>query len=593
VVLVLGLGSVATLAGAEWIRERLILQDFALAGAVGEVQRRVATVHLWLEEYVTGDEVPQGEMLLSLDRARRLVDAMIAGGEVDGGRFRLEPLADRRALVQASAVRARLEEFDTISRQRKQGYDRGLQVGIGSPVDTEYDRVFDRLITESLGLEETIAGGVERSLRRARILSRAIVIAWTAIVALAVGGLWTRERRRLAAEEALAASREQLLQAQKLEAIGRLAGGIAHDINNYLAAITAQCERVKMKTAPGDPVAERMDQAVETAFKASSLIRRLLAFSRPQPVRREVVDLNEVMVSLEPMMRRLLGEDVVLETRLAPGLWPVELDPSQLEQVLVNLLVNAREAMPAGGRAVVDTANLRSEPGAGGNGGEMVVVTVTDTGVGIRPEVRDKIFEPFVTTKSGTGSSGLGLATVYAVVTGAGGRLRVDSELGEGTEITVYLPRSRSEPIARPPRRVAEALPRGSESLLLIEDNDDLRESMRTILADLGYRVRAAAGAAEALAVFEQIAEEVDLVISDVVMPETSGPQVVDRLRQRRPGLAVLFISGTAGNLILRHGLRRGEFDLLEKPFSAETLARTVRELLDREPAAPPDPAAG
>jgi signal transduction histidine kinase/CheY-like chemotaxis protein len=424
---------------------------------------------------------------------------------------------------------------------------------------------------------------MSRNRERARRLLQSVVASWIVVLGAGVAGLAIVQRRRRAAEAALRESERQLLQAQKMEAVGRLAGGIAHDINNYLAAITAQCERVKMKTAADDPTAARMEEAIETAFKASSLIRRLLAFSRRQPLRREVIDLNAVVADLEPMIHRLLGDDVRLATRLAPGLWSVEIDPAQLEQVIVNLLVNAREAMPGGGRVTIDTANLRSD--AGGEGREMVVLAVADTGTGIPPEVRDKIFEPFFTTKEESGSSGLGLATVYGIVAQHGGRIRVDSEPGAGTEFTLYFPRSAK---AAPPARAAERrteLPRGAEAVLLIEDNDDFRESARAILADLGYRVEAAAGGDEALAAFERAAGGFDLVISDVVMPDRSGPEIVDLLRERKPGLRVLFISGTSGNLILRHGLRRGEFDLLEKPFSLDALARTLREILDRAPA--------
>ena len=566
--------------GVTRLRERLALGDFALLAAVSDLERSVATAHLWLEEYVSGDTVPEGEIDAGLERARRLAAVILEGGAADGGRYRLEPMDDAGARSRAAAVRTLLDQFGELSRRRREGFARGAEVGIGSPLDVEVDRAFRQLFEETAALERVLVRRMNRNRDRAQRLLLSVVAAWIVLLAAGVVGLAIVQRRRRATEAALHDSELQLLQAQKMEAVGRLAGGISHDINNYLAAITAQCERVKMKAAPGDPTAARMEEAIQTAFKASSLIRRLLAFSRRQPVRREVIDLNTVVSDLEPMIRRLLGDDVRLETGLAPGLWNVEIDPAQLEQVIVNLVVNAREAIPGGGRVRIDTANL--DAGAGLEAGERVALAVGDTGSGILPAVRDKIFEPFFTTKEESGSSGLGLATVYGIVTQHDGRIRVDSEPGAGTTFTLDFPRS-SAPAPAPRRAERKAdLPRGSEAVLLIEDNDDVRRSAQALLAELGYRVDAAGSGAEALATFERAGGGFDLVISDVVMPDQSGPEVVDLLRERKPQLRVLFISGTSGKLILHHGLRRGEFDLLEKPFSLDTLAHTIRDILDR-----------
>jgi nitrogen-specific signal transduction histidine kinase/ActR/RegA family two-component response regulator len=414
------------------------------------------------------------------------------------------------------------------------------------------------------------------------------------IVALAVTGVAARERRRAEAEAALREREEELFRARKIEAVGRLAGGIAHDINNYLAAITAQCERVKMKAEPGGPLEERMGRVIETSFKASHLIKQLLAFTRRQPLRLRVLDLNRVVEGLVPMMHRLLGEDIRLEARLAPGLWRVKADPSQFEQVIVNLMVNAREAMPAGGRVTVETAN---RPAAGGDGsgvlgGDAVELAIADDGPGIDQAIRDKLFEPFFTTKEDRGGSGLGLATVYGIVTGAGGTVEVESTPGAGARFVIRLPRTFEEERPEPVPAAASAIG-GREHVLLVDDNEDFRVSTRDSLTALGYRVTEAADGEAALAAFVD-GDGVDVVISDVRMPGLSGPAAVDRMRQRRPGLKILFISGSSGSAILLQGFEPGEFDVLAKPFSVEELDRRIRGLVAGAPpaAVPPEDAA-
>ena len=290
---------------------------------------------------------------------------------------------------------------------------------------------------------------MRRAERRALVVFAVLQGVWLAVVGLAAWGLQSRERHRRRAEAALLRSEAQLLQAQKMEAVGRLAGGLAHDINNYVTAITSQCELVRMKAPSGERVAQKMDLVIATAGKIAALVRRLLAFSRQQPVQPQVVDLNAVVEGLERMMRGLLGDDVQLETRLCDGLWRVEVDPSQVEQIVVNLLVNAREAMPTGGTVTIETANvgpghddLRSSPLA--RPGEHVMLAVSDSGVDIPPELRGRLFEPFFTTKGGTSTSarGLGLATVYGIVQQNGGHVSVASEVAKGTAFKIYLPRT-------------------------------------------------------------------------------------------------------------------------------------------------------
>jgi two-component system, cell cycle sensor histidine kinase and response regulator CckA len=418
----------------------------------------------------------------------------------------------------------------------------------------------------------------------ARLRLGVLLVGWLSLIAVSAAGLWSRERHRRQAETALRHSEAQLLQSQKMEAVGRLAGGLAHDINNYVTAITSQCELVRMKAEPR--TAEKMDMVIATAGKITGLIRRLLAFSKQQPVDPRVIDLNDVVEGLQGMMKQLIGEDVQLDTFLAGDLWPARVDPAQVEQIVVNLLVNAREASPRGGKVTIETANavldrdyLSNNPTV--KAGEYVLLAFSDSGSGIAPEIQDRIFEPFFTTKEGTEARGLGLATVYGIVKQNGGHVAVYSEVGQGTTFRIYFPRS-SEARALPEGQALNArLAGGSEAILLVEDNDELRGAARGILEALGYRVTAAANGNEALATFEDLGGDVDLVICDVVMPGMSGQEVVDRIRTKSPETRVIFMSGYTDNVVLRHGILEGEFEFLEKPFSADRLAAKIRQVLE------------
>lgn len=423
------------------------------------------------------------------------------------------------------------------------------------------------------------------------------LIAWGLLVVLAAWLVARRERRRAAAERALRESERRLHQAQKMDALGRLAGGVAHDVNNYLAAIRTQCELVERRARAGraDPeeVARKMELVVATVLKASSLVERLLAFGRRQESYPELVDLNGVVESFERMMGGSLGEGVTLETRLAPDLPAVEADLSQLEQVLANLVVNARDAVTGagGGRIRVETA------AAGAPGRERVCLAVSDTGPGIPAAIRDQIFDPFFTTREDVGASGLGLATVYALVEEAGGRVEVESEpgrRGSGEWTTVF--RVLLPPAGRErPRREASGRERSGtggvaggagrgERILLVDDSPELREAVRSLLEAQGYAVTAVAGRDEALAA--GAAHGFDLVVTDVRLRDGSGPELVEGLRAEGGPLPALYMSGFTDRIALRTGAARGEEGgeafFVKKPFSGEGLARMVRELLDR-----------
>lgn len=583
-ILALGVISVALWLGTDLTRSRVTAQDVALIRAAAEVRVSVSVAHLWLEEYVSGDTGGNLEQVWrNLDRAEAMARSMLEGGGSGPAGTRLQPLESPELRRRAEELLRQVVVLRQKARLRQEGRTRGEDTGIGSASDAEFDRLFDRLSREAQGLELAVERQMEADQRRMGLLLWTLLLGWMSLIGIAAAGLWNRERQRRLAEAALRHSEAQLLQAQKMEAVGRLAGGLAHDINNYVTAITSQCELVRMKAEPR--VAEKMDMVIATAGKITALVRRLLAFSRQQPMDVRVIGLNEVVEGLGGMMKRLLGEDVELRTYLAPGLWPVRVDPGQVEQIVVNFVVNAREAMPRGGKITIETANvsldeeyLRSNPMV--KPGEYVLMAVSDSGSGIPPEIRDRIFEPFFTTKEGTEARGLGLSSVYGIVKQNGGHVAVYSEVGKGTTFRVYLPRS-SEAAADAPAPALAAVPsRGAESVLLIEDNDELRGATRSLLEVLGYQVFAAANGAEALDLFDRLNGRVELVVCDVVMPGMSGPEVVERLRARKPDLRSLFMSGYTDNVVVRHGILEGELEFLEKPFSAERLASKVREVL-------------
>jgi PAS domain S-box-containing protein len=378
---------------------------------------------------------------------------------------------------------------------------------------------------------------------------------------------------------------EQLLQAQKMEAIGQLAGGVAHDFNNLLTVIGGYSDFIRMASPVGDGRRQDAAEIRRAADRAALLTQQLLAFSRRQVLRPAVVAVNAVVDEASRMLRRLIGEDVELELRLAPDAGAVLIDAGQLQQVLMNLAVNARDAMPLGGRLAIETAAAeiaRETPAqpAPLAPGPYVRLAVRDTGTGMSPDVLGRIFEPFFTTKEVGIGTGLGLSMVYGIVTQSGGRLRVHSAQRAGTTFEVFFPRVEGPAPGAAAAPVAPAIG-GTETVLLVEDDAAVRRLAEQALTRAGYRVLAATGAGEALRLAAAIAGPVDLVVTDVVMPEMPGPALVERLVGARPGLRVLYVSGYADDTVARYGLSEERVSFLAKPFSPETLARRVREVLD------------
>jgi two-component system, cell cycle sensor histidine kinase and response regulator CckA len=362
-------------------------------------------------------------------------------------------------------------------------------------------------------------------------------------------------------------------QSQRLEAVGRLAGGIAHDFNNLLTGILSYSDLILQELRPNDPLRSDVEQIRDAGHRAAGLTRQLLAFSRRQLLRPRVVSLNTLVDELQPMLQRLLGSEVALEAELQPDLGTILVDPSQIEQALVNLILNARDALPSGGQVRIVTAETELE------GEAFVSVSVSDTGAGIDEATQSRIFEPFFTTKQG-GGRGLGLSTVYGIVEQAGGRIALQSAPGQGSTFTLYFPRywGPEAPIGAIPQRMPEV---GTETLLLVEDEAAVRSSVRRLLEWHGYTVLEARNGTEALRVFESHRDAIDLVLTDVVMPEMGGHELVERLRAERADLRVLFMSGYTERAFTSDGSMPPRTGYLEKPFTVETLMRRLREVLD------------
>ena len=380
----------------------------------------------------------------------------------------------------------------------------------------------------------------------------------------------------------------QLYVAQKIEAVGRLSGGIAHDFNNLLGVIIGYSQVLIKKLGPGNALLEHAEEIEKAGQRAASLTRQLLAFSRQQVLAPAVLNLNALITDMGKMLHRLIGEDIELELKLSQAIGRVKADQSQLEQVIMNLVINARDALPQGGTLKIETVNetldeayTRQHPGS--KAGRFVMISVTDSGTGMTPETLAHLFEPFFTTKERGKGTGLGLATVYGVVKQSGGYISVESEVGKGSCFKVYLPEI-DEPVsvASPPPPPTETF-RGTETILLVEDADALRKLAFTLLEQNGFHVLAAASGLEALKMLEGKHDKIELLLTDVIMPGINGRVLAGRLAAMQPGLKVLYMSGYTDSTIADHGVLDAGTSLLHKPFSEEALIQKVREVLDSE----------
>ena len=394
-------------------------------------------------------------------------------------------------------------------------------------------------------------------------------------------------------EKQLAQTQEQLSHAQRMEAVGRLAGGIAHDFNNMLSVILGYSISLLDSLPHDSTMRVDVDEIRRAGERASQLTRQLLAFGRQQVLNPKVLDLNDVVAEVNRMLRRVLGEDIEVVTRLTVPLWKVKVDRGQFEQVLTNLMVNARDAMPQGGTITIESAHaifdedyVREHPGAAS--GPHVVLAVSDTGVGMDKQTQTRVFEPFFTTKEQGKGSGLGLAMVFGTVKQSGGHIWLYSEPGRGTTFKLCFPRCESAAeVFEPFQHSAQSpMPRGDETILLVEDDTQLRSLARRILLRQGYNVLDAGGPREAIELSASFAGRVDMLLSDVIMPRMSGRELAAHLTKARPEMCVLYMSGYTDNAIVHHGVLDPDVELLQKPITPGALTRRVRELLDRAAAA-------
>lgn len=378
---------------------------------------------------------------------------------------------------------------------------------------------------------------------------------------------------------------DQILQAQKMDAIGKLAGGIAHDFNNLLTVINGYCELLTSGLQPGDGIREPLDEIHNAGERAATLTRQLLAFSRKAVLTPVVLDLNELLTNLQKMLSRLIGENIELKVVLNPSVWKVKVDPSQMEQVIVNLVVNARDAMPQGGKVVIETTNVEFDENYANQHPETqhrqyVQVSVSDTGCGMDAAIQSRIFEPFFTTKAPDKGTGLGLSVVHGIVKQSGGRVEVQSEVGVGTTFRIYLPMAIDEaPASRlivPKRSRA-----GKETILLVEDEAGVRTLARLILEKQGYKVLDAKNGEEAITLSKNFPGIIDIMVTDTVMPKMSGTQLAQHLAASRPKMKVLYLSGYTDDAVVHHGIMDTETPFLQKPFTLESLTNKVRDLLD------------
>jgi signal transduction histidine kinase/ActR/RegA family two-component response regulator len=574
----------------------LILIGLGLAAQNERVYRARAVGQTAVQAKILAGSVPAALSFNDAAALQEYVDALAANPDIAAaGVYGLS--GDLAAAFRRSGA----PPPPRMTARRQSGYEGGV-VQATEPVsqgDAPLGAVFLRTAPEP----------AMRFLRRQGPLSLLILMAVLVVAAMlrATGELQSRARALAEANQNLtlemqerAKAERALVQSQKMESLGQLTGGVAHDFNNLLTVIMGGLETIgrQMDGLPDNAQTARLgrarDMAVQGAERAAQLTTRLLAFARRQPLQRNVVDANKLIAGMADLINRTLGGSISVETVLAAGLWRTEADQSQIENALLNLAINGRDAMPDGGRLTIETANVFLDEAyvASQNetvpAGQYVMIAVTDQGVGMDRETLQHVFEPFFTTKEVGKGTGLGLSQVYGFVRQSGGSVRVYSELGEGTTVKIYLPRMAAEHTAAEPNAepVAPASVRGQETILLVEDHDELRAYSSGILRELGYQVLTAANGMEAIATLDDQAD-IALLFTDVVLPGgMNGRQIADEALRRRPGLKVLFTTGYTRNAIVHNGAVDRGVELIVKPFGFDQLALKVRRILDGEPQA-------
>jgi PAS domain S-box-containing protein len=493
----------------------------------------------------------------------------------------VDPMSQRILLANAMAGRLLACPADALA---------GLRLAelhdpdVWSRIEPRYTQV---LLEERPALFETVLLSRDGGERLAEVSATRLELEGQAVTVVELRDI--TESRRI--EGALRHAEEQLRQSQKMEAVGRLAGGVAHDFNNLLTAIQGSCELLLLRLDPEDPLRRYAEEIQKSGARGGLLTRQLLSFGRREVLAPRILDVRAVVSEMDYMLKRLVGEDVDYVTRFGSRVASVRADQGQIEQVLMNLVVNARDAMPDGGRLTVEISNVELDAAycrnySGTEPGAYVLLGVSDTGCGMTPDVQSRVYEPFFTTKERGRGTGLGLSTVYAIVTQWGGHIGLYTEPGRGTSFKVYLPLAgeagKAEVAPSAPSRAAH----GWETILLVEDEETVRGIAREILELHGYAVIEARDGVEALAAAEAHHEPIHLVLTDVVMPRMSGGHMVERLLPRRPETRVLFMSGYPDDAVVRNGLLDASAQFVQKPFSLEGLVHRVRDVLDRPPRA-------
>ncbi len=564
------------------------------------------TLALWRKGVVTTDvEVVRRTRDGSLIPMSRSGGALRDGqGEVIGTIANLVDIRDRKR--SEAALRESEERFRAMFEQAAVGIaevttgGRWLRVNqrlcdiLGYTRDELLERTFqdithpDDLVAELARVQQLLAGEIQTLSAEKRYLHKDGSTIWVEVTVSLVRDPGGEPRYSIAVVQDITGRRqleEEYHHAQRMEGVGRLAGGIAHDFNNLLTIINGRCALIIASLPPSDPLQRHVGLIEKTVVRATALTRQLLAFSRKQVLQPKVVAINELVSRSMELLTRLIGEDIDLAFVPAPEAGRVHVDRGQLEQVIVNLVVNARDAMPDGGRLTIETANTALDAGYASHHvdvtpGRYVMLVVSDTGTGMSAEVQARIFEPFFTTKEPGKGTGLGLATVYGIVKQSGGHVRVYSEPGTGTTFKIYLPRTDAATQEERAPAVGAA-PHGTETVLLVEDEADVRSLAREILEGFGYAVLEAGSPTEAIVIAERHAGTIDLLLTDVIMPRMSGRALAAAIAVSRPETRILFISGYADDAIIRHGVLEPGMHFLEKPFTPHTLAVKVRAVLD------------